>query len=252
MTSTQQRAELQRQIWQIANEVRGSVDGWDFKQYVLGTLFYRFISENFAIYIEGGDETIQYVQLDDDVITTEIKDDAIKTKGYFIYPSQLFINVATNANKNENLNTDLAKIFSAIESSANGYPSEQDIKGLFADFDTTSNRLGNTVTEKNSRLAAVLKGVEKLTFGHFQENKIDLFGDAYEFLISNYAANAGKSGGEFFTPQSVSKLIAQLAIHKQISVNKIYDPAAGSGSLLLQAKSSLMTTSLKKVFWSRD
>jgi len=236
MTSTQQRAQLQSQIWQIANAVRGSVDGWDFKQYVLGTLFYRFISENFATYIEGGDESIHYAELNDDVITDDIKDDAIKTKGYFIYPSQLFVNVVQNANDNPNLNTDLAAIFSAIESSANGYPSEPDIKGLFADFDTTSNRLGNTVVDKNTRLAAVLKGVAGLSFGKFQDNQIDLFGDAYEFLISNYAANAGKSGGEFFTPQSVSKLIAQLAMHKQDKVNKIYDPAAGSGSLLLQAK----------------
>ena len=236
MTSTQQRAELQRQIWQIANEVRGSVDGWDFKQYVLGTLFYRFISENFASYIEGGDESVKYATLKDDVITAEIKDDAIKTKGYFIYPSQLFANIAASANNNDNLNTDLAALFSAIENSANGYPSELDIKGLFADFDTTSNRLGNTVADKNTRLASVLKGVEKLSFGNFEESHIDLFGDAYEFLISNYAANAGKSGGEFFTPQHVSKLIAQLAMHKQATVNKIYDPAAGSGSLLLQAK----------------
>ena len=236
MTSTQQRAELQRQIWQIANDVRGSVDGWDFKQYVLGTLFYRFISENFANYIEGGDDSVNYAELSDDVITPDIKDDAIKTKGYFIYPSQLFVNVAKNANENPNLNTDLSAAFSAIESSANSYPSEQDIKGLFADFDTTSNRLGNTVKDKNIRLSAVLKGVAALNFGKFEDNHIDLFGDAYEFLISNYAANAGKSGGEFFTPQSVSKLIAQLAMHKQTTVNKIYDPAAGSGSLLLQAK----------------
>jgi len=236
MTSTQQRAALQRQIWAIANDVRGAVDGWDFKQYVLGTLFYRFISENFAAYIEGGDDSVSYAALADSVITPEIKDDAIKTKGYFIYPSQLFAKVAAGANNNESLNTDLAKIFAAIESSANGYPSERDIKGLFADFDTTSNRLGNTVPDKNMRLAAVLKGVAGLNFGDFDANHIDLFGDAYEFLISNYAANAGKSGGEFFTPQHVSKLIAQLAMHKQTSVNKIYDPAAGSGSLLLQAK----------------
>ncbi len=236
MTSTEQRANLQRQIWQIANDVRGSVDGWDFKQYVLGTLFYRFISENFASYIAGDDESVKYATLADKIITAEIKDDAIKTKGYFIYPSQLFANIAANANENDSLNTDLAAIFAAIESSANGYPSEVDIKGLFADFDTTSNRLGNTVAGKNTRLAAVLKGVAGLSFGKFQENKIDLFGDAYEFLISNYAANAGKSGGEFFTPQTVSKLIAQLAMHKQKTVNKIYDPAAGSGSLLLQAK----------------
>lgn len=236
MSSAAQRSELQSQIWKIANEVRGSVDGWDFKQYVLGTLFYRFISENFSNYIEGGDDSINYAELDDSIITKEIKEDAIKTKGYFIYPSQLFCNIAKNANTNDSLNTDLAKIFSAIESSASGYPSESDIKGLFADFDTTSNRLGNTVKDKNSRLAAVIKGVEGLSFGKFEENQIDLFGDAYEFLISNYAANAGKSGGEFFTPQSVSKLIAKLAMHGQSTINKIYDPAAGSGSLLLQAK----------------
>lgn len=252
MTSIQQRAELQRQIWQIANDVRGSVDGWDFKQYVLGTLFYRFISENFANYIEGGDESVNYPQLTDDVITTDIKDDAIKTKGYFIYPSQLFTNIATNAHQNPNLNTDLANIFSAIESSANGYPSENDIKGLFADFDTTSNRLGNTVVDKNTRLTAVLKGVAGLSFREFQENQIDLFGDAYEFLISNYAANAGKSGGEFFTPQSVSKLIAQLVMHQQKTVNKIYDPAAGSGSLLLQAKKHFDAHIIEEGFFGQE
>ena len=252
MTSNEQRAQLQRQIWQIANDVRGSVDGWDFKQYVLGSLFYRFISENFSLYIEGGDEGVNYAELPDDVITPEIKDDAIKTKGYFIYPSQLFVNIASNANDNPNLNTDLATIFTAIEASANGYPSEPDIKGLFADFDTTSNRLGNTVVDKNTRLAAVLKGVAGLSFGEFQENKIDLFGDAYEFLISNYAANAGKSGGEFFTPQSVSKLIAQLAMHKQDKVNKIYDPACGSGSLLLQAKKHFEQHIIEDGFWGQE
>ncbi|WP_439152705.1 type I restriction-modification system subunit M, partial [Winogradskyella sp.] len=252
MTSTSQRAELQAQIWKIANEVRGSVDGWDFKHFVLGTLFYRFISENFTNYIEAGDESVNYANLQDDVITPEIKDDAIKTKGYFIYPSQLFVNIAKNANDNENLNTDLAAIFTAIESSANGYPSEQDIKGLFADFDTTSNRLGNTVENKNSRLASVLKGVEGLKFGNFEDNQIDLFGDAYEFLISNYAANAGKSGGEFFTPQSVSKLIAQLAMHKQEKVNKIYDPAAGSGSLLLQAKKHFDSHIIEEGFYGQE
>ena len=242
MTSSQQRAELQRRIWQIANDVRGAVDGWDFKQYVLGSLFYRFISENFTDYITGGDPDVDYAAMaDDEENIEEAKEDAIKTKGFFLYPSQLFTNVVKTAHSNESLNTDLANIFKAIETSAVGYPSEQAIKGLFADFDTTSNRLGNTVKDKNDRLGKVLKGVAELDFGNFggsdfETNQIDLFGDAYEFLISNYAANAGKSGGEFFTPQHVSKLIAQLAMHKQTSVNKIYDPACGSGSLLLQAK----------------
>lgn len=252
MTSTAQRAELQAKIWRIANDVRGAVDGWDFKQFVLGALFYRFISENFTNYIEGGDDSIDYASLSDEVITPEIKDDAIKSKGYFIYPSQLFVNIAKTANTNTNLNTDLKAIFDAIESSANGYPSEDDIKGLFADFDTTSSRLGNTVEAKSSRLAAVIKGVEGLDFGKFEENKIDLFGDAYEFLISNYAANAGKSGGEFFTPQTVSKLIAQLAMHKQDKVNKIYDPAAGSGSLLLQAKKHFDNHIIEEGFFGQE
>jgi len=252
MTSTIQKQELLNKIWKIANEVRGAVDGWDFKQFVLGTLFYRYISENFSSYVEAGDDSINYAALPDSVITTEIKDDAIKTKGYFIYPSQLFENMAKNANTNPNLNTELKDIFNSIESSANGYPSEQDIKGLFGDFDTTSSRLGNTVANKNSRLAAVLKGVEELNFGNFEDNQIDLFGDAYEILISNYAANAGKSGGEFFTPQTVSKLIAQLAMHKQTSVNKIYDPAAGSGSLLLQAKKHFDSHIIEEGFFGQE
>ena len=252
MSSTEQRAELQSKIWKIANEVRGSVDGWDFKQYVLGTLFFRFISENFSSYMQGGDDSINYAELDDTIITKEIKEDAVKTKGYFIYPSQLFCRIAKNANINENLNTDLKTIFDEIENSASGYPSEKDIKGLFADFDTTSNRLGNTVEEKNARLAAVIKGVDGLDFGDFEDNQIDLFGDAYEFLISNYAANAGKSGGEFFTPQCVSKLIAKLATHGQTSINKIYDPAAGSGSLLLQAKKQFDEYMIEDGFFGQE
>ena len=252
MTSAAQKAELQSKIWKIANDVRGSVDGWDFKQYVLGTLFYRFISENFSNYIEGGDESIKYAELDDSIITKDIKEDAIKTKGYFIYPSQLFAPIAQNANTNESLNTDLSDIFSAIESSANGYPSELAIKGLFADFDTTSNRLGNTVKDKNFRLAAVIKGVAELDFGKFEDNQIDLFGDAYEYLISNYAANAGKSGGEFFTPQRVSELIAKLAINNQTTINKIYDPAAGSGSLLLQAKKQFDKHIIQEGFYGQE
>ncbi|HGE8426539.1 TPA: type I restriction-modification system subunit M [Serratia marcescens] len=252
MTSIQQRAALQRQIWAIANKVRGAVDGWDFKQYVLGALFYRFISENFTSYIEAGDDSINYAELPDSVITQEIKEDAIKTKGYFIRPSDLFVNVVKNASDNESLNTDLAHIFTDIEASASGYPSERDIKGLFADFDTTSNRLGNTVKDKNARLAEVLKGVAGLDFGDFAASHIDLFGDAYEFLISNYAANAGKSGGEFFTPQHVSKLIAQLAMHGQTSVNKIYDPACGSGSLLLQAKKHFDAHIIEEGFFGQE
>lgn len=252
MTGEDQKRKLQAQIWQIANKVRGAVDGWDFKQYVLGSLFYRYISENFKRYIEADDASINYATISDEIITEEIKDDAIKTKGYFIYPSQLFENIVTTAAENENLNIQLDEIFKSIEKSAIGYPSENDVKGLFADFDTTSRRLGNTVKERSARLAEVLKGVNELDFGNFEDNKIDLFGDAYEFLISNYAANAGKSGGEFFTPQCVSKLIAKLALHEQKLINKIYDPAAGSGSLLLQAKKQLDEHIIEDGFFGQE
>lgn len=171
---------------------------------------------------------MNYATFDESQITEEVKADIIKEKGYFLYPHQLFCNVVKNASSNENLNTDLYAIFTAFEQSAVGYPSENDIKGLFADFNISDSKLGNQVKEKNKRLAALLNGVDELDFGEFGHSQIDLFGDAYEFLISNYAANAGKSGGEFFTPQSVAKLISQIAVQGQTKINKNYDPTAGS------------------------
>lgn len=252
MTSIQQRMLLQSKIWEIANKVRGKVDGWDFKHYVLGTLFYRFMSENFTNYIEGGDPTVGYADYPDAEITQDIIVDAVKSKGYFICPSQLFVNVAKNAASNPNLNTDLADIFAAIEKSAVGHPSEPDLNGLFDDFDTRSKRLGDTVTSRNKTLSEVINGVASLNFGEFESTKIDLFGDAYEFLISKYAANAGKSGGEYFTPPSVSKLIALLAMHGQTSINKLYDLTCGSGSLLLQAKQHFDNKIIEDGFYGQE
>ena len=232
----EQRNEIQATIWKVANEVRGSIDGWDFKQYVLGTLFYRFISENFAKYVEEGDDSFNYADLLDNEIDEETKDELIKEKGYFIYPSQLFCNLVKNIDNNENLNIDLNNIFKSIQSSAVGYESEKNIKNLFDDFDTTSTRLGNNVETKNQRISAVLKAINELDFNSFDDREIDLFGDAYEYLISMYAQNAGKSGGEYFTPTNVSKLIFKLASYGKDSINKVYDPACGSSALLLQAK----------------
>ena len=252
MTSAEQRADLHRQIWKIANDVRGSVDGWDFKQYVLGALFYRFISENFTKHIEGGDDIVKYAELQDAAITEDVREESIKTKGYFIYPSELFVNVVENASHNDNLAIDLHDIFSSIEGSATGYPSETHIKGIFADFDTTSRRLGSTIKDINSHLSAVLKGVSELDFGDFEDNRIDLFGDAYEFLISKYSVNAGISGGEFFTPPCVSSLLSQLAMHNQTRINKVYDPAAGSGSLLLQAKKHFDADIIEDGFFGQE
>ena len=232
----EQRNEIQATIWKVANEVRGSIDGWDFKQYVLGTLFYRFISENFAKYVEEGDDSLNYANFSDNKIDKETKDELIKEKGYFIYPSQLFCNLVKNIDNNENLNIDLNNIFKSIQSSAVGYESEKNIKNLFDDFDTTSTRLGNNVETKNQRISAVLKAINELDFNSFDDREIDLFGDAYEYLISMYAQNAGKSGGEYFTPTNVSKLIFKLASYGKDSINKVYDPACGSSALLLQAK----------------
>ncbi|WGI36696.1 type I restriction-modification system subunit M [Mesomycoplasma lagogenitalium] len=256
-----QRAELHKKIWAIADKVRGAVDGWDFKQYILGILFYRFISENITEYFNK-DEKIENPDFNYENISDEdavkyfrglnSEDDIVKQKGFFILPSQLFANILKNARKNNDLNTDLARIFKEIESSASGYASEDDIKGLFDDIDTTSHRLGNTVAEKNKRLADILEGIAEINFQDFKNNEIDAFGDAYEFLISNYASNAGKSGGEFFTPQSVSKLLARIVIEGKQTINKVYDPTCGSGSLLLQMKKQFDENIIQEGFFGQE
>ena len=238
---TIQRSELHRKIWAIADDVRGAVDGWDFKQYILGILFYRFISENITEFFnsaehEAGDLEFDYAEISDEEAEQDFRPNTVEDKGFFILPSQLFKNIVKTAKNNENLNTDLANIFKAIEGSAVGFASEDAIKGLFEDVDTTSNRLGGTVVEKNKRLADILTGIAEINFGNFQDNDIDAFGDAYEYLISKYASNAGKSGGEFFTPQTVSKLLSRLVMDGKANINKVYDPTCGSGSLLLQMK----------------
>lgn len=254
---TTQRAELHRKIWAIADNVRGAVDGWDFKQYILGILFYRFISENITEFFnsaerEAGDLDFNYAQISDEEAEKDFRPNTVEDKGFFILPSQLFENVVKNAADNENLNTDLANIFKAIEGSAVGFASEDAIKGLFEDVDTTSNRLGGTVAEKNKRLTDILKGIAEINFGDFQSNDIDAFGDAYEYLISNYASNAGKSGGEFFTPQTVSKLLARLVIDGKTSINKVYDPTCGSGSLLLQMKKQFENHIIEDGFYGQE
>lgn len=254
---TTQRAELHRKIWAIADNVRGAVDGWDFKQYILGILFYRFISENITEFFnaaerEAGDLDFNYAEISDEEAEKDFRPNTVEDKGFFILPSQLFENVVKNASDNENLNTDLANIFKAIEGSAVGFASEDAIKGLFEDVDTTSNRLGGTVAEKNKRLTDILKGIAEINFGDFQSNDIDAFGDAYEYLISNYASNAGKSGGEFFTPQTVSKLLARLVMDGKTSINKVYDPTCGSGSLLLQMKKQFEDHIVEDGFYGQE
>lgn len=231
-----QRAQLHAQIWKMANEVRGAADGWDFKQFVLGMLFYRFISEQVVLSMKASNGSIDYAQMADEEVSADERDTIVRRLGYYIAPSQLFENVVGTSEQDPDLSIHLKETFTAIEASAVGYPSEQHLQGIFADFDTTSNRLGNTVQEKTRRLLAVMQGVAELDLGPFGEERIDLFGDAYEYLIRRYAANSAKSGGESFTPEAVSRLIVRLAAHGQQEVHSIYDPACGSGSLLLQAR----------------
>ena len=252
----QERAELHRTIWAIANDLRGSVDGWDFKQYVLGILFYRYISENLTNYInkgevEAGNPDFNYADLsDEDAIVA--KEDLIATKGFFILPSELFINVRKRADKDENLNVTLDTIFKNIENSANGTESENDLKGLFDDIDVNSNKLGGTVAKRNENLVNLLNGVGDMKLGDYQENTIDAFGDAYEYLMGMYASNAGKSGGEYYTPQEVSELLTKLTLVGKTEVNKVYDPACGSGSLLLKFAKILGKDNVRNGFFGQE
>ena len=252
----QERAELHRTIWGIANDLRGSVDGWDFKQYVLGMLFYRYVSENLSAYVDreeraAGNAGFSYAKLADDEAESARRD-LVKTKGFFILPSQLFANVRARAAADENLNETLAAVFRAIEASSQGTESEDDFRGLFDDLDVNSNKLGATVAKRNEKLVKLMDGVGTMKLGGFQDNTIDAFGDAYEFLMGMYASNAGKSGGEFFTPQEVSELLTRLAVNGKTSVNKVYDPACGSGSLLLKAAKVLGRDNVRQGFYGQE
>jgi len=239
----QERDELHRAIWSIADDLRGSVDGWDFKSYVLGTMFYRYISENIAGFINEGERAAGNTAFDyaalPDAEAEEARADLIGSKGFFMLPGELFINVRKNAPRDENLNETLEKVFNHIEDSARGGDAENDFAGLFDDFDVNSNKLGPTVARRNEKLVKLLNGVAEMKLGDYKDHHIDAFGDAYEYLMTMYASSAGKSGGEFFTPADVSELLTRLGTVGKTEVNKVYDPACGSGSLLLKAETVL-------------
>jgi len=252
----QEREELHRAIWAIANELRGAVDGWDFKNYVLGTMFYRYISENLTAYINNGEAAagntgFDYVKMNDKDVE-EAREDLVEEKGFFILPSELFCNVRANAAKDENLNETLERIFNHIEESAKGSQSEGSFAGLFDDFDVNSNKLGATVAKRNERLVKLLDGVAAMNLGSVKDHYIDAFGDAYEYLMKMYASNAGKSGGEFYTPPEVSELLTRLGTVGKKKVNKVYDPACGSGSLLLKAEKILGKDAVVNGFFGQE
>jgi len=251
-----ERAELHRTIWGMANDLRGSVDGWDFKQYVLGMLFYRYISENLTGYINRGEHETGNLKFDyakiSDAEAEEARIDLVQTRGFYILPSELFQNVKERAASDENLNETLERIFRNIEASAQGGPSEENFKGLFDDIDVNSNKLGGTVAKRNEKLVKLLNGVGEMKLGDYQDNTIDAFGDAYEFLMGMYASNAGKSGGEYYTPQEVSELLTRITLVGKTEVNKVYDPACGSGSLLLNFAKILGKENVRQGFFGQE
>lgn len=257
----QEREELHRTIWTIADDLRGSVDGWDFKSYVIGTMFYRYISENLTNYvnageIEAGNASFDYAKMSDSEAEVA-REGLIKEKGFFILPSELFVNVRNMADTQkewaaEHLNEKLEQVFINIEESAKGSISERDFAGLFDDFDVNSNKLGSTVAKRNDKLVKLLDGIGNMKLGDYKENSIDAFGDAYEYLMTMYASNAGKSGGEFYTPQEVSELLTRIAVVGKIEVNKVYDPACGSGSLLLKAAKILGRENVRQGFFGQE
>lgn len=252
----QERDELHRAIWAIADELRGAVDGWDFKNYVLGTMFYRYISENLTSYInegeiEAGNPDFNFADMSDED-AEEARQGLVEEKGFFILPSELFCNVLKNAPNDENLNVTLETVFRHIEGSAQGSEAESDFAGLFDDFDVNSNKLGATVAKRNERLCKLLNGVADMNLGNVQDHDIDAFGDAYEYLMQMYASNAGKSGGEFYTPADVSELLTRLGTVGKTEVNKVYDPACGSGSLLLKSLKVLGKDGVRNGFFGQE
>lgn len=252
----QEREELHRAIWAIADDLRGAVDGWDFKSYVLGTMFYRYISENIASYInqgeiDAGNPDFRYEDMSD-AEAEQAREGLVQEKGFFILPSELFCNVRAKAASDENLNETLETVFRHIEESAKGSSSEGQFAGLFDDYDVNSNKLGATVAKRNEKLVKLLNGVADMNLGDVKEHDIDAFGDAYEYLMTMYASNAGKSGGEFFTPADVSELLTRLGTVGKKEINKVYDPACGSGSLLLKAEKVLGRDAVRNGFFGQE
>ena len=255
MSKETERDALHRAIWRVANDLRGSVDGWDFKAYVLGFLFYRFISENLTEYINAGERDAGDPDFDSRFLSHAdaegARDGIIEEKGFFIAPGDLFDNVRERAPRDENLNETLSRIFKSIEASATGTGSESDLRGLFDDVDVNSTKLGRTVAQRNDKLTRLMQAIGDLDLS-YGESSIDTFGDAYEYLMTMYASNAGKSGGEFFTPQEVSEVLARITVMGKESVNRVYDPACGSGSLLLKFAKVLGKENVRGGFFGQE
>lgn len=251
-----ERAELHSAIWRISDDLRGSVDMWDFKTYVLGMLFYRFISENLTQHINARERRAGRLEFDyatlSDADAEFVRDETVAEKGFFILPSELFASVRKCARSDENLCANLPRIFAAIENSASG---SNKFKGLFDDLDISSRRLGLTTEKRNEQLVKLLEAFGDLPLsssGDFSGDTNDTIGDAYEYLIQRYASTASKSAGEFYTPKEVSRLLASIAVVGKSEVRKVYDPTCGSGSLLLSFIKVLGRDKVRQGFYGQE
>ncbi len=258
MTTEELKNELGGLIWKTATSLvhGGKMAPVQFKNYMLGALFYRFISENIADYCnhlqaESGVQNPDYASMPDDIAEAG-RSSIVNAKGFFILPSQLFVNVANGARTNDELNTTLANNFHTIEQSAIGTASEDDVKGLFNSFNTNDTALGETVAKRNALLTTLLESVRDLNFLKYAESGLDVFGFCYEYLIKMYALNSGTKGGEFYTPAEVSLLLARIAAAERTSINKVYDPACGSGSLLLNFNRVLGSQHIREGFFGQE
>lgn len=247
--SEEQKKILEQQLWNIANTLRGKMDADEFRDYILGFIFYKYLSEKMLIFAnnELKEDGIKYDEIaestqDGQEYLEAIKEASIESLGYFLKPSELFSEVAKKGNsdsKDEDQSNfileELGKILKNIEQSTMGTASEDDFDNLFEDLDLTSTKLGRTEKDKNTLIAKVLAHLDKISF-NLDDPKSDVLGDAYEYLIGQFASGAGKKAGEFYTPQQVSTVLAKLVTVGKSRLKSVYDPTCGSGSLLLRVK----------------
>jgi len=238
--SEDQKKQLQTQLWNIANELRGKMNADEFRDYILGFIFYKYLSEKMQLYADELLKTdgIKYEEIDENTpkggeIIEAIQENAVDKLGYFLKPNELFTRIAAHGTTNDNLIEELERILNNIQNSTMGHDSEDDFESLFSELDLNSHRLGKTVSQRSDLIAKVLVHLDKIDF-QLQNSEIDVLGDAYEYLISQFASGAGKKAGEFYTPQEVSQILARIVTDDKKRLKTVYDPTCGSGSLLLR------------------
>lgn len=238
--SDEQKKQLQTQLWKIANELRGKMNADEFRDYILGFIFYKYLSEKMTIFADkvlASDgklyQDLNNNQPDDKAIIKAVETEALDSLGYYLEPTEIFHYVAEHGATNDNLIEQLEKILNSIEHSTMGTDSEDDFDKLFSELDLNATKLGKTVQTRNELIAKVLSHLDQIDF-LLEDSKVDVLGDAYEYLISQFAAGAGKKAGEFYTPQEVSTVLARLVTAGKKQLKNVYDPTCGSGSLLLR------------------